>query len=430
MRKNATIKLLFTCLAIALQAGSAYAQNNLDTLTTFYSGAYVPKISNADKISVNPEIIDSTKKIKVSDYGIHSTAITTDFQPEPITPAIIKGEPLTKLYRGLIIAGMGNYTTPYGELWLNKLRSKKSSAGIHIKHLSSTYTQEGYGYAGFNDDEIGIYGKKFLRKHSLLGSLDYERNTVHFYGYDTDTFSLSKARTEQRFNLISANAQLKSHYKDKTQINHDIKLDFYSFSERFESIENNIKLTANAAKRYKKLDLSLNTTVDYYNYKNNSDTVNNTIISINPFWTLNKDSLMNGLSGHIGFTMASDLMDKSATNIYPDLHANLNLLDNTFILIAGANGGVEKNSYKGFTDNNAFVLSSLAMQNSSIYNTYLGLKGNLSATTSYNARVNFTQKTNMALFVNDTNDYENKFDVIYDDATFINIHGEASYQIL
>jgi len=115
---------------------------------------------------------------------------------------------------------------------------------------------------------------------------------------------------------------------------------------------------------------------------------------------------------------------------YPSLDLSYNVIDDIIIPYAGLTGGLQKNSFKTFTDNNPFVLSDLKMANSNkVYELYGGIKGTLSATTAFNACASFSDIHNMALFVNDTKDeLQNKFDVIYDDASVLNIHGEVSYQ--
>jgi outer membrane receptor protein involved in Fe transport len=71
------------------------------------------------------------------------------------------------------------------------------------------------------------------------------------------------------------------------------------------------------------------------------------------------------------------------------------------------------------------------------YELYGGLKGTLSSTIAYNAKVSYSSLDNLALYVNDTgvmrvNDplsvMKNRFDVIYDDAELLSISGQISYQ--
>ena len=192
------------CLCI-LQSAALLAQkkDSLGSYETEGIGNYNPEVADANKISANPVVKDSTQKIAVGAYSINPKQVSTPFVTEPIVPAQMVGEPLTKRYNGLVKIGFGNYTTPYGEVWYNNLRSKEYAYGIHMKHLSSSSTLRDYGNDSYSDNEIGLNGKKFLKEHTLSGDFDYKRNVVHFYGYDPQLFLLDKDATVQRFNLFS-----------------------------------------------------------------------------------------------------------------------------------------------------------------------------------------------------------------------------------
>ncbi len=406
--------------------GGAFAQTNLDSMIIISVGEYKPTIIDANKINDNLTITDSTQKLPVSVYGINSKKINTGFDVVPIQAAQMVGEPLVKLYNALVKLGMGTYTTPYGELWFNNLRSKEAVYGFRLKHLSSSATLKDYGFAGFSDNEISLNSKKFLKEHSLIGNFDYARNVVHFYGYNPAINNIEEGSTHQRFNFISGNAQLVSHYTDKKRYHHDVKLSYYNIADNYNASENNIKATGMLQTAINKEVLKVNAAVDYYNYKNKTDTVNNTIITLNPNFVARDDKY----HASIGFTAVMDIFVQSKFYFYPNVDLSYNVIDDIIIPYAGLTGGIQKNSFRTFTNNNPFVLSELSMVNSNKkYELYGGIKGTLSSTTAFNARASYSEVNNMVLFVNDTKEIlQNKFDVIYDDASILNIRGEVFYQ--
>ncbi|MES2138232.1 MAG: hypothetical protein V4511_00885 [Bacteroidota bacterium] len=426
MIKNINIKTIIIFLLFSMPISALMAQRNLDSMIIISVGEYKPTITDANKINDNPTIKDSTQKIPVSGYGINSKKINTGFDVDPIKPAQMVGEPLTKLYNALVKLGMGTYTTPYGELWFNNLRSKEGAYGVRLKHLSSSATLKDYGYSGFSDNEVSLYGKKFLREHSLIGNFDYARNVVHFYGYDKSVNFVKEVETQQRFNFITGNAQLVSHYTDPKRFNHDVKLSYYNLADHYKASENNIKATGFLQTAINKEVLKVNASVDYFNYKNKLDTVNNTIVALNP----NFISTGEKYRASLGFTATMDNFVKTKFYFYPNVDLSYNVIDDIIIPYAGLTGGLQKNSFRTFTTNNPFVLSELKMMNSNKkYELYGGIKGTLSSTTSFNARASYSSISDMALFVNDTKEMlQNKFDVIYDDASLLNIRGEVSFQ--
>ena len=428
MKKNINIKTIIIFLLLSSPLSALLAQNNLDSMIIISVGEYKPTITDANKINDNPSISDSTRKIPVSGYSINSQKINTGFDVEPIKAAQMVGEPLTKLYNAIVKLGMGTYTSPYGELWYNNLRSKEALYGLRFKHLSSSSTLKDYGYAGFSDNEISLNGKKFLKEHSLIGNFDYARNVVHFYGYDQKLNFIKAEDNFQRFNFINGNAQLLSHFTDLKRYNHDVKLSYYNLTDNFKASENNIQATGMVQTAINKEILKVNAAVDYYNYKNQTDTSNNTIVTLNPNFIAAGDKYRASL----GLTATLDNFVQSKFYFFPNVDLSYNVIDNIIIPYAGLTGGVQKNSFKSFTDNNPFVLSKLKMVNSNKkIELYGGIKGTLSSTTAFNACASYSNISNLALFVNDTvNVLKNKFDVIYDDAKLLNIRGEISYQEL
>ncbi len=428
---NRSLKYSLFVVAICFSAISKlHSQTELDPMQIISIGAYTPVITDANKIPENPVVNDSTKKLKVDGYSINSKKIASSYDVEPIEAAQMVGEPLTKLYNGLVKIGMGNYKTPYGEVWYNNLRSKEYAYGLRLKHLSSQTTLADYGFGGFSDNEVGFYGKKFLKEHTLSGDFDYTRNVVHFYGYDTKVYTIPKENrdtTIQRLNYFSANAELKSHYSKAERYNHDVRLSGYNLQDSYKSAESNFKASGFVQTVVLKEMLKVNGSVDYYNYRTAADTINNTIITINP----NFISKGEKYSVSLGITGAMDIFIKSKFYFYPNIDLSYNIVDNIIIPYAGAFGKIQKNSFKAISDENPFVLSDLKMNNSNHkYEIFGGLKGTLSSTVAYNARVAYSNIENMAMFVNDTiNKMANRFDIIYDDAKVLNIRGEVTYQL-
>ena len=157
---------------------------------------YEPTISDAFKIMLNP-VIQDTLDIDIDfDYLIPARNITTNFEPEPITPARMRGEPLTKLYRGLLKGGYGSYSTPYFEGFLNSLRSNEYAYGLRMKHLSSGGNIPDHGYSAYSDNLVNIYGQRFFERFTLDANMMYERNVLHYYGFKPDDYEDNQPMTD------------------------------------------------------------------------------------------------------------------------------------------------------------------------------------------------------------------------------------------
>jgi hypothetical protein len=393
---------------------------------------FVPTIKDAIKFSDLPEIKDSVKRIDNVKYGITSVPMFPRYQAQPIQAAKMQNEPLTKLYHSLLKVGYGPiYNMPYGEFWISNTRNREMNYGAHLKHFSSTTHLEDVGYGGFSDNIVNVFGKKMYKKHSLSGDFNYERNVVHYYGFDTTLNHINdNSFTRQRYQLFEPKIRLQSHYTDSTHVNHDIRLSYYNLQNLHREEENNIKLNAEAELFINKEKLHIGFLTDFYNHKQSNDTLNNLIVGINPSFRAAGEKW----KAEIGVSAVIDnFKDKTRFYFYPQLNVDYNVYENMIVPYAGVNGGLIKNSFRSLTRENPFSDTTLNYTNTNNkYNAFVGLRGNLSSNTSYDAKVSYGQFDSLHFFVTDysgLNQMYNRFDIVYDNTSLITINGQLKYQI-
>lgn len=430
-RRIRKMQWIFVLILIVGYIGAALAQTGgIKDYTINNESEFQPTIKDAVKLGDLPEITDTVKKITNINYGIHSTPLVSKYEVIPIDAAKMKNEPLSKLYRSLLKAGFGNYTTPYGEFWINSLRTREVAYGVHYKHLSSSSHLKDVGYSGFSDNEAEIFGKKFYKKHTLIGEFNYKRNVVHYYGYDTSENKLTRDFTRQRYQLFEPKVTVQSHYTDSSKINHAIKLGYYNLTDLYNVAENNVKLNTAFNTFINKERLFVNFDADYYNHKLPTDTFNNTIIKLNPYFAAHGKKW----NVDIGLTAALDIFTNQNAKFYfyPQLNAQFDVYESIIIPYAGVNGNLQKNSLRSLSNENPFISSNLTYRNTNTkINVFGGLKGNLSSNTSYDVKAAYSKVDSMHFFVIDYSDLttmDNKYKVIYDNTDLFTVGGQLKYQ--
>lgn len=388
---------------------------------------------NAIKLGENPVIDNDTLEKPELKYSVLSKEIPLEYQVDHIPPAKLGPEPLEKYYHSYVKAGFGNYTTPLFELSLNKLRSKKASMGLFLHHLSSAGKLGNVGFPGFSDNEARFFASKFYDNYTLNGALDYQRNVVHFYGYDANDSlldaTLNKSNTKQRFSFIGANVELVQSKKNKPKWLNRVALDYYNYMDLFSSQENKVGFDLGLNKRLKKNYLfTFDANLDYYNSKFTAVTIDNVIFNLQPMIGMEgkRGALMIGTS--LTFDASSN---SSITHMYPQAFGHYNIVDDILIFYGEVTGGVRKNSYRSLTLENPFLNPNGNLDNTSENATFAGgLRGAFSKRMTFNARVSQSFSANMPFFVNDSSTIAgNQFDVIYDDVSLLNLRGELGYQV-
>lgn len=392
---------------------------------------FEPTIKDAIKYSDLPEIKDSVKRLPNASFGINSFPLFPKYEVLPIEKAKMQNEPLPKIYHALLKAGYGPiYNMPYGEVWLNSTRSRDNAYGLHYKHLSATPQLKGFGYAGYSDNEAELFAKQFYKKHTLFGDLNYKRNVVHLYGYDTAVHKLENDFTYQRYQLIEPKLRLLSHYADSTHINHDIQLGYYNLQSVRKEVENNIQLQAKGFGYINNEKLHVNFLTDFYNHKQPNDTLNDLIVSLNPYfeaggkrWQIN-----------MGFTATLDqFKEKTRFYVYPQIKASFNVYESLIIPYAGVSGGLIKNSFRKLSNDNPFLATNLNYVNTNNkYNVFGGLRGQLSSNTSYDASASYGQFDSLSFFIinyDRPNTLYNEFIAVYDNTRQLTVNGQVNYQL-
>jgi hypothetical protein len=319
---------------------------------------------------------------------------------------------------------------PYGEFWINNTRSRNGSVGAHLKHFSSTNKLKDVGYSGFSDNAVQVFGKQLYKKHTLSGDFNYERNVIHYYGFDPKINQLENDYTKQRYQFVNPKIQVLSHYTDSVHLNHNIELGFCNLQNLHRETENNIRLNAAGSLFINKEKLNIRFLSDFYNHKQSNDTLNDMIVSLNPSFEAH------GEKWHADLGLTGTLDNFKGTTrfyFYPQLNIQYNAFDNLLIPYAGANGGLLKNSFRTLSQENPFVDTTLKYTNTNNkYNLFAGLKGQLSAHTNYNAKVSYAQYDSLYFFVvnySGTNQVFNRFDILYDNTSQLTVNGQITHQV-
>ncbi|OFX21417.1 MAG: hypothetical protein A2041_07615 [Bacteroidetes bacterium GWA2_31_9b] len=426
-------RIIYTtiCALTVIFSGSAFSQEQLSKEVQVVK-PYEPSISDAFKINRLPQITDTVKLIPRVKYSLQPKQLNLGYSIEPIKPAKMVGEPLVELYNSYVTVGIGTKVIPMVEAYINNLRSKEYSYGAYYKHMSSfakvTLDNDFRQDAGFHDNDLRFYGKKFFDNSIILGDLGLKSNTMYHYGYDTsvDTILL-KDNIKQNFLLVNLNANYKSNYIDSTHINYDFGFSLDYLKDNFENNETAFKIKGGINKIFTSEMIGVNLNIEHYAVNEAIDSANNTVVSLNP-WV---GKFGKKFRVKAGVNIFSDNRgDYSFAFYYPVGSLEYNVANNILIPYAGVDGKLEINNYQGTTTLNPFIVPGLGLKNTDHkIILFAGIKGNFSSTTFYNFRATYSLIDNMPFFVNNlelTDSIGNQFDVVYDNIQLISYFGELS----
>lgn len=392
---------------------------------------YTPTLSDVGKINILPEFLDTVRIIPDFNYFITPKRFNTTYQPEQIKPARMVGLPLEKLYKSHLSLGVGNYLSQMGELHINQLRSRTSSMGVYLKHHSSggkvMLDNSERVFAGFSDNAIDIYGKRFLKKSVLEGGINGDFNRVHFYGYNTDVDTMLE-RTKIRQSIYSTGAQIQfySAHHDSSSLKYKLASGYQFTMDGFENSEHSMSLSGDFGKLFREQYIGLHIGMHRYVKSASIDSTNNTILRLNPF--ISKRS--KEWKFLVGINSAIDINGEDIEfKIYPRAEFEFQMVENVLTPYFGVDGYRSENNYRKILYENPFIIPGLNVKNSNYgIVAYAGFKGRYSSKMAYNFRGSYSLVQDMHFFINDTsNVLGNQFDVTYDDVSITTLAGDVSW---
>lgn len=434
--------ILILIIAFVHDPSGAYGQGRNQEVTII--APYQPTISEANKLSINPELLELEVKIPEIDYSIGSAFVPTSFEVQQLKPIFIQVDPEKTLRRNFFKAGFGNYTMPYAEFYSNSLSSDKYSLGFHVRHLSSKGEIKDHPVSAFSQNSAAIYGKRYLRNNVLSANVHYHRNVVHYYGFhptdDTLLFSLPDEDLRQRYSLIGADVSLSSNHNRRNQANYMAGLNFHHLSDLYQTAETAIGLKSNLNSTNRLLrianeeELGADLNLTLFRNADSLQSQANFMAALKPYLSLNFDYL----DLTIGAEAAISADSASTFYIYPNVKAFFKVIPDYLRVYFTATGGLSRNSMRSISSQNPWVNPVFPMDfTSTKYDFKGGVTGKINALLDFNLSVSYADVENMLFFVNDfitpyspevAANFGNKFTALYDNAQVTTISVEVGYE--
>lgn len=457
-------RILTICLLATLPYIATYGQESINKDVKVVS-EYTPVVSEASKISLSPQIDDTTSQKPVFEYKVSSKKLEAEFVTQPISPASISKEKTFYAPTSLAKIGVGTYSTAFGELYYNILKSDKYAVALSFDHLSSIgnlqLSNDSLVKAPLHITNGALNVRRFFKRNTLSFDLNFNRTGIEYYGLQnlnsSTDYYLNHTSNLTTSGVLLEGDKIQRHSVVDATIGYaktggDEKDDSYNGSFRFSNYGNKIGVTENTIlldAKYKHFVESFyieglgNIESNVVSTPSNNNTLyyflpaNRTTVAIMPRigFIFSHADIQVGLNI---ISQVGDNLDKGAY-IGPHLLAKANLAEGIISVFGGISSKLNTNSYRSIAYENKYIAPDLNVKSSFTgINLFGGVKGNFSSKTSFLAQVDYSSFTNEHFFVNKmyrttdpTNtalvqkyDYSNKFDVVYDDGKLLTVSGE------
>ncbi|MEX0980976.1 MAG: hypothetical protein WD577_07420 [Bacteroidales bacterium] len=394
---------------------------------------YNPTLSGAEKIQLLPDIGDSVGYDPPEfEYSIFSKRFETDYRVTPIKPARMVKPALNKLYKSELKLGGGNYLTPLAELRINQVRSSDGTFGVLLKHHSmngkTRLANDQNVEAGFNENQLELYGKRFGRRTIFEYNAGASYDTYVHYGVDT-AFADTVNRKEMTHPFFNAHAAVgfQSARPDSFHMQYNGTLDYNFFTHAFDQMEHGAVLDGTVDQLFGDFRIGSDVGVSYYGHQADWDTLltNQFMIKVNPYISKSSAEWM----FRAGINTYTEIRNgELLPHFYVKGKFSFNIVREVLVPYFGVDGYQETNNYMKITEENPYAVPGLVVTptNHRII-VYTGLKGKVTDYLAWNFRGSYSAVDDQYFFVTDTtNDLHNQFTVRYDDMTVMNVYGELN----
>lgn len=458
------IKIYFSIISVLMfkQSFSQKKDDNIGTEVVNVVKPYTPTISDAYKVKEVPTIDDNeTSKKEEIKYQIFSYPVASTFVPAKGKTSGVEKPKEEKLWPNYATVGYGNYNTLNAELFVTHDIDNHQYVGGMFRYLASGGGIKGIDINNsFSDISVGgMYG---YNQHETSFKLDlgYKREGYNWYGLPLEnpnfiTTNLLGLNPTHNYNTIKVGSELaiNKSFFEKLNVN------YIGFSDDYGSRENRFIVKPNFNFNFGDTSVKLKFNLDYANtgfdtnYQlttpvpgvNSNIEKSYLIFSGNPSFAFLRDDLSIELGAEITYHArlknvfaGTDQGTNNGFYIYPKIKASYKLVGDLMVFVAGAEGGLQQNTYENFVVQNKFLSPTLDIRPAdSQLNLYAGINGKLANTVAYNLKASYESSNSKALFK--TNEYlsapydnytfGNSFNVVYDKVKTISFFGELKADV-
>ncbi|WP_316845976.1 TonB-dependent receptor [Pedobacter psychrodurus] len=386
---------------------------------------YKPILAEAVKLRRSPNLDDvKTYKAKLN-YSILDRKLELNSDIQKLQAQALAEEKESILVNNYVKGAFGSLATLLGEAYFNTGKDEGLQVGGYFKHFS----QEGkLNKQNSSNQQLSVFGRSILDQNTVSGRINFERNGTYFYGIDDTRPTFNTNPDKQALTTIELEGELvKNFTEDEDAFSYALKANGYIWNDKFSAKENYLSLNGYVNKRINSLNLGLAASTEFGNTKDALTSVGNNLLRLNPYIRLQ----VKGAKITAGINFVQEFGAYSSSKIFPAVTADFTLIPDYLQVFGEVKGDVNRNSLKGFTDENPWLNSNILVKNTVEKLSFsAGIKGTGGPGFGYKARVYVKQFDDMPLFVNNFTDF-NKFDVIYDfgKTKLTGLEGEISIQV-
>ena len=418
------LKQLYITTALLASGTAALAQVSKDTVikgtTIEVIQSYKPEVKMAPKKEyiATPPPPDTTRPRFT--YEVPQQALFYTYSSLPLRPLALGKDTLLLPFANYVKAGIGNLSTVYIDAGFGGLKGPDYETAIHLHHLSQKGNIKNQQTASSGIDADGTYHSA---RHDWHAGLQYDRNRYGYFGYDHSLYEYTnRDSVTQVFNLFRLNLDMQPGKGEYRKIGYHPGISFSSYSDKHNASETSFGFNAPFFYNMDAVQFELGLS-GIFTQLNVSPLVSetNNIIQLNPGMRFGK----NGFSAHV---YLKPTFGKDNSYLLPDLKASYIVPNSQFVLAAGYQANLRRNTYEELSTYNPYMFNLFDVKQTRTDEVFGSVQTNVGNHINFGARLSWWNYNNLPLFLNDTLD-QKQFYIVHDRVNAISFQANLRYQV-
>lgn len=405
--------ILLPALAWMSSLALLQAQKPLPTEQVEVIKNFDARLLDTDRIPLSPELPPLDTSVRRLNYSVTDRPFSVEYPAPVIRPIAMRGDAVPKVYNGYTRLGAGIPSSLYGDLSYHLVKEKRYNFGIGAHHHSANNTKN-LENQRFSNTNVGVDGTYYMEQGiAVRGKAGYNQRNAFFYGYnafntdpDNPRFTFAKEDVRQRFSTVDIGAAIFNGERTQADFNYQAGFDFYFMQDAYATRENGFDLKINATKWIQERHaFRVNLRTDFTSYR---DTAKQSLHNfyLQPNFTFSADAFR----AKIGLNLVSH---NDEFFFFPDLELSARILGPVLNAYLGAEGSLQKNTFRSLTDYNPFLSSRNRLRNTRYYDYFGGIRGVVQGI-DYRIQAGYKTTDNLATFLWNGDSLSARFNVLYD----------------
>ncbi|MEO1416085.1 MAG: TonB-dependent receptor [Bacteroidota bacterium] len=364
-------------------------------------------------------------------YQSQEFYVETEFEPVPPRFKEVDPDEKNRYKNNLLRLGIGRYTTPLAQLYINNGTDKDIDYGLNFTHLSAHNDE--VRLRNFREDYGTIYAKAFQGGNEFYGKL-YLYNTQYF-NYAGDDTTLVEGDEQARsdslimgFTRFAIEAGVASAYDPDNEYYYDVPLDLRIYGDRRSNNEFNIGFKPKVGARFgEEASLGLDSELRYVAGGIGDSNQNRFFVVLNPAFQFKNDKFKAKVG--INYSYFNNSIDSSGfSNLGPDIEASYAINPASLTAFVGVTSGMQAPTYESMIVENRFIARDVRISPTiDRYQVYLGVKGNINQTIDFSAKGYYRKVSNQLIYRSQDSIF---FQALYDSSVNVTgAHLEVNYDL-